>query len=78
MAPGPYTLNSCRWDSWLLDVAVCNLAGIWIGMATVRWFECKYERYNWQVRARGTGCRVRGVRGIRSGLQGTGWLGHQV
>ena len=19
MAPGPYTLNSCRWDSWLLD-----------------------------------------------------------
>ena len=24
--------NECWWDSWILDVAICNFAGIWAGM----------------------------------------------
>ena len=28
--------NECWWDSWLLDVAICNFAGLLAGMATVR------------------------------------------
>jgi hypothetical protein len=107
--------NECWWDSWILDVALCNAAGeapgcvkgaeglgsgqmdwgggareglilpscmpltaahlelqhtcpdeqhwfahrfespwcacaagIWLGMKTVKYFECKYERYDWQ------------------------------
>ena len=24
--------NECWWDSWILDVAVCNFAGMWGGM----------------------------------------------
>lgn len=24
------------------------LAGIWLGMKTVKYFECRYERYDWQ------------------------------
>lgn len=38
--------NECWWDSWILDVAVCNLAGLLLGMATVKYFGSK--RYNWQ------------------------------
>ena len=30
--------NECWWDSWILDVAVCNFIGILTGMATVRWY----------------------------------------
>ena len=30
--------NECWWDSWILDVAVCNFIGIVTGMATVRWY----------------------------------------
>jgi hypothetical protein len=26
------------------------LAGIYAGMATVHWLDCKYKNYNWQVR----------------------------
>lgn len=36
--------NECWYDSWVLDVAVCNTLGIFLGMATVRWLDCKYER----------------------------------
>lgn len=36
--------NECWYDSWVLDVAVCNVVGIVAGMATVRWLDCKYER----------------------------------
>ena len=28
--------NECWWDSWLLDVAICNFIGLLAGMATVR------------------------------------------
>ena len=28
--------NECWWDSWILDVAVCNFGGLLAGMATVR------------------------------------------
>lgn len=24
--------NECWWDSWILDVALCNFIGIWAGM----------------------------------------------
>ena len=24
--------NECWWDSWVLDVLVCNLGGMWVGM----------------------------------------------
>ncbi|KAF8065960.1 PSS2 [Scenedesmus sp. PABB004] len=40
--------NECWWDSWLLDVAICNAVGIYAGMATVRWLECRYTNYDWQ------------------------------
>jgi len=79
--------NECWWDSWVLDVAICNFAGafqfvsmshvvqwcdstwmrdplhsiacalmpptaatigIALGMWTVKYFECKYQQYNWQ------------------------------
>lgn len=39
--------NECWWDSWILDVAVCNCIGIYAGMWTVRLFDCRYENYNW-------------------------------
>ena len=38
--------NECWWDSWILDVAVCNLAGLLAGMATVKYFGSK--KYDWQ------------------------------
>lgn len=38
--------NECWWDSWILDVAVCNLGGLLIGMKTVEYFGSK--NYNWQ------------------------------
>ncbi|EFN55835.1 hypothetical protein CHLNCDRAFT_30982 [Chlorella variabilis] len=37
--------NECWWDSWLLDVAICNAIGIYTGMWTVRYFKSK--QYNW-------------------------------
>ncbi|KAL4540689.1 hypothetical protein Ndes2526B_g07525 [Nannochloris sp. 'desiccata'] len=38
--------NECWWDSWLLDVAICNAIGIVTGMWTVRYFKSK--QYNWR------------------------------
>lgn len=38
--------NECWWDSWILDVAVCNAIGIVTGMWTVRYFKSK--EYNWR------------------------------
>lgn len=38
--------NECWWDSWILDVAVCNFIGIVTGMWTVRYFDGK--EYNWR------------------------------
>ena len=37
--------NECWWDSWVLDVAVCNFLGMWIGMQVVQRLEGK--RYDW-------------------------------
>lgn len=37
--------NECWWDSWILDVAVCNAIGIYTGMWTVRYFNGK--EYDW-------------------------------
>jgi len=38
--------NECWWDSWVLDVLVCNWLGIAVGMWTVRHFKSK--EYNWR------------------------------
>ena len=38
--------NECWWDSWILDVAMCNLGGMAAGMWTVRYFGSK--KYDWQ------------------------------
>jgi phosphatidylserine synthase 2 len=38
--------NECWWDSWVLDVLLCNLGGLLAGMATVKYFGSK--NYNWQ------------------------------
>eukprot|EP00803_Ostreobium_quekettii_P011054 evm.model.scf_76.6 EVM.evm.TU.scf_76.6 scf_76:40330-44683(-) len=40
--------NECWWDSWILDVATCNLLGIAMGMWTVRYFDSAYSTYNWR------------------------------
>ena len=37
--------NECWWDSWILDVAICNFIGILTGMWTVKYFDSK--EYNW-------------------------------
>ena len=37
--------NECWWDSWILDVLICNFIGIVSGMWTVRYFHGK--EYNW-------------------------------
>ncbi|KAK9837431.1 hypothetical protein WJX81_001944 [Elliptochloris bilobata] len=37
--------NECWWDSWLLDVLICNWLGIWAGMRSVKWFGSR--EYNW-------------------------------
>eukprot|EP01026_Neomeris_dumetosa_P009437 TRINITY_DN13203_c0_g1_i1.p2 TRINITY_DN13203_c0_g1~~TRINITY_DN13203_c0_g1_i1.p2 ORF type:complete len:236 (-),score=10.50 TRINITY_DN13203_c0_g1_i1:77-784(-) len=38
--------NECWWDSWLLDVAICNAIGIFTGMATVGYF--RSHTYDWR------------------------------
>lgn len=38
--------NECWWDSWVLDVLICNWLGIITGMWTVRYFKSK--QYNWR------------------------------
>ncbi len=38
--------GECWWDHWLMDVLICNWAGIWLGMRT-----CKYlalKTYSWR------------------------------
>lgn len=37
--------NECWWDSWILDVALCNAIGIYTGMQTVKW--ARAQNYNW-------------------------------
>lgn len=38
--------NECWWDSWILDVLMCNWLGIATGMWTVKYFKSK--EYNWR------------------------------
>ena len=33
--------NECWWDSWILDVALCNFAGMWGGMKVCRNPSCR-------------------------------------
>uniref|UniRef100_A0A383VUJ3 CDP-diacylglycerol--serine O-phosphatidyltransferase n=1 Tax=Tetradesmus obliquus TaxID=3088 RepID=A0A383VUJ3_TETOB len=56
--------NECWWDSWLLDVALCNSLGIYAGMATVHWLDCKYKNYNWQGLSELHGLVPRASRGL--------------
>eukprot|EP00899_Mesostigma_viride_P018200 jgi/Mesvir1/26381/Mv16845-RA.1 len=37
--------NECWWDSWIIDVAGCNMLGIWLGMSCVHFMEMK--KYRW-------------------------------
>lgn len=45
--------NECWWDSWLLDVAICNFGGLMVGMMAVKYFGSK--NYNWQGTRRRSG-----------------------
>ena len=36
----------CWWDHWILDVALCNALGIWLGMKTCEYF--KVKTYSWR------------------------------
>lgn len=38
--------NECWWDSWILDVLVCNNIGIITGLWTIKWFGS--QTYNWR------------------------------
>lgn len=38
--------GECWWDHWVLDVLICNWAGIWFGMKTCQYFSMK--KYNWR------------------------------
>ena len=40
----------CWWDSVILDVLVCNLAGMELGLAVCRWADVKlFDWYNWRT-----------------------------
>jgi phosphatidylserine synthase 2 len=43
--------NECWWDSWLLDVLICNGLGIYLGMKTGEWLEMRKYRFEnvWQI-----------------------------
>ena len=55
--------NECWWDSWVLDVALCNFVGISLGMMTVRFFEGR--TYDWMGTKNATGLTKK----MRQGLQ---------
>ncbi|KAF2364051.1 Phosphatidyl serine synthase [Trinorchestia longiramus] len=38
--------KECWWDSFILDVVLCNGAGIWFGMQFCHWMEMRY--YSWE------------------------------
>ena len=54
--------NECWWDSWLLDVAICNAIGIVTGMWTVRYFKSK--QYNWRGISEQTSLVAKARRGL--------------
>ncbi len=45
----------CWWDSWLLDVLICNGSGIILGMLTCHFLEIK--KYHWETLASATTLR---------------------
>ncbi|KAM3581768.1 hypothetical protein VKS41_005928 [Umbelopsis sp. WA50703] len=47
----------CWWDHWLLDVLICNWAGIYLGMKTCQYFEVKH--YSWAGHFR----HIKGIKG---------------
>ena len=55
--------NECWWDSWVLDVAMCNFFGISLGMMTVRFFEGRF--YDWMGTKDSKGLSGK----VRQGLQ---------
>lgn len=40
--------KECHFDHWIIDVALCNAAGLFLGMWTVRWLELK--AFDWTGR----------------------------
>eukprot|EP01104_Vermistella_antarctica_P011432 TRINITY_DN3191_c0_g1_i2.p1 TRINITY_DN3191_c0_g1~~TRINITY_DN3191_c0_g1_i2.p1 ORF type:complete len:455 (+),score=91.50 TRINITY_DN3191_c0_g1_i2:253-1617(+) len=40
--------SECWWDSVILDILVCNLGGIFMGMMTIKYFRMK--KYDWRGR----------------------------
>jgi len=54
--------NECWWDSWLLDVAICNWLGIATGMWTVRYFKSK--EYNWRGISQQPNLLAKATRGL--------------
>ena len=36
--------NECWWDSWILDVALCNFIGMWAGMKVSGVQEMMHDR----------------------------------
>ncbi|KAF8329460.1 phosphatidyl serine synthase-domain-containing protein [Cantharellus anzutake] len=55
--------NECWWDHWLLDVLICNWAGISLGMRTCAYFEVK--RYVWRGFRETRGIRKKSARVVK-------------
>jgi hypothetical protein len=36
--------NECWWDSWVLDVLICNFGGMWVGMRATKYFATSNDR----------------------------------
>jgi len=51
--------NECWWDSWILDVALCNSVGIYFGMKTVTFFEGRTYDWTGMERSKGLSGKVR-------------------
>jgi Phosphatidyl serine synthase len=44
--------NECWWDSWILDVAVCNFLGMWAGMKVRKAVACSCTLFpHWHLHA---------------------------
>lgn len=54
--------NECWWDSWVLDVLICNWIGIATGMWTVKYFKSK--QYNWSGISQQPNLLAKAKRGI--------------
>ena len=45
--------NECWWDSWVLDVLICNFGGMWVGMRATKYFATSNGRGSHSGRSRG-------------------------